>query len=398
MQDRFSVSHKGQELGPFTKEELLQKIKHNELSALDYVYLDEKNDWVPLVEFLPGAGSTPGVPIPPPIHLDESKKSAGDGIARRGLGPMMGKPPQTTSKPTIPVTKELAVKQEPGPSIKATNTETIDLEVTNVAKLPVREKARETVRDVTRESHRDSIRDNVRETTLVDSKATTSTESKSAVSSETRSTVSTETKTGQIQLKDGVGAIELLQYTAGLVRLTLRDESRSGINAGKTEELLIKAAPASRLVLKGPASETQAGQSTTVTVEAHDKWGNKDTHFSGVCSITVTGAAEPSGSHELKLSGGQGTYTFLSKKAETVTVKLNDSNKLGLDLSATCNVNYVAGPAARLELIMPEETVAGQAVRVQVKAVDQYGNLATTCNDNVKLEVTGAAKKLNSAA
>jgi hypothetical protein len=50
-------------------------------------------------------------------------------------------------------------------------------------------------------------------------------------------------------------------------------------------------------------------------------------------------------------------------------------------------VDWQPGPAVRLVLDGSPELVAGSSTKVQVKAVDQYGNLANTFTGTLNLEV-----------
>lgn len=50
---RYHISHEGQQQGPFEIDEILQKVKSSELTLLDFIYDEEKSDWVLLMEFPP---------------------------------------------------------------------------------------------------------------------------------------------------------------------------------------------------------------------------------------------------------------------------------------------------------------------------------------------------------
>ena len=49
-ENKYHVSHDGQQLGPFTLNEIVSKISAAELTVMDYIYDDGKGDWVAFVE------------------------------------------------------------------------------------------------------------------------------------------------------------------------------------------------------------------------------------------------------------------------------------------------------------------------------------------------------------
>lgn len=50
---QFYVSHDGQQMGPWTLAEIVEKVKSNQLSLTDYIYDDGRGDWVMLMEHAP---------------------------------------------------------------------------------------------------------------------------------------------------------------------------------------------------------------------------------------------------------------------------------------------------------------------------------------------------------
>lgn len=320
MQEKFSISHKNQEIGSFSKSEIIAKVKAGELSALDFVFVNEKNDWVPLLEFLPSdamapADAKPTSALPP-------KAPPRPPVAPAHAPPPKSPPPQ------------LVAPKVPPPRVAATNP-SVKVEASDIRPVPG------------------------------------------------------EKKRGKISLKGGVGQIELMHYAAGTLKLALLDEEKRGLSLDKPHELVVKADQATKFVIHAP-KEAVAGQETTLTIEAQDKWGNRDTEYSGSIAAVLSNGSDLGQS---QFNSGKATMTFTATKAEVVSVRLVDSAKTGLDISATCEVNYVAGPAAKLVISTPEASVAGQPVRVEVRAVDQYGNLATTCNDDIDLEVSSEELK-----
>lgn len=50
MSATYYISHEGKQIGPFSMGEIIEKVKANELSQLDYLYDETKEDWVALME------------------------------------------------------------------------------------------------------------------------------------------------------------------------------------------------------------------------------------------------------------------------------------------------------------------------------------------------------------
>lgn len=337
MQQRYSVSHNGQEVGPFTKDEILQKLKIDELFPTDYVYVEAKADWIALIEFAPDVFAVEAPKIESTTSAKQSMEAVVDAKTL----------PEISLRAPEPVA---VVKSEKAPNVippVPKKTATVETKVEPKAEIPA-------VQNPKAES----------------------------LKSETKKI---EVKIDLVTLDAGVGTIELLQYTAGEVQLELKSEKLKSEGA---EKFVVSAAPAASLKLSGPEQLT-AGDSCQIEIEAVDKWGNCDTNFSGKISISLSEGAEVKGG-EASLKQGRGIFEFVSKKAEKITASIV---KFGnLDTTASWSVAFQAGPAVRLVVESPAEVVAGQPIKVQVRAVDEFGNLATTCNESVKLAVNAPAK------
>ncbi len=335
MQTRFKVSRQGQDLGSFSREEIAQRLKSEDFAPSDRAFLPEKEEWVPVPEFvrshppaleappLPAqAPAAPELPPAPSSAVSSMAPSADEGTAVTSLTGVTviahpAKPP-----PQAPL------KTPPRPPPQASPETTPE-------KDPARQKA-----DV-------------------------------------------EGKLGKVSLKGGVGTIEFRHFTAGKLKLSVAGHDKTGLAAEAPHEIVIKGAQAVKLVALLP-TEITAGEKTNVAVEAQDKWGNRDPSYTGSAKLRLAAGAELG---TVKVHEGRGTAVFSIKRAGAYAIQLLDSADSGLDVSAVCEFKCVAGPAVKLILSSPEETVAGQPVHVQVKAVDRYGNLATTCNDDIELEV-----------
>jgi len=87
------------------------------------------------------------------------------------------------------------------------------------------------------------------------------------------------------------------------------------------------------------------------------------------------------------IAGGLATVKLANTKAESWKLTVHYHGTRALRLPEAKTLEWQPGPAARLILDGPPELVAGNPLKVQVKAVDQYGNLARTFQGTVILEV-----------
>lgn len=64
---KFQVSHVGQNYGPWTLDEIMQRLAKMELLASDFIFDEGTNEWVPLMEFAPLVNAIKGAkPSAPP--------------------------------------------------------------------------------------------------------------------------------------------------------------------------------------------------------------------------------------------------------------------------------------------------------------------------------------------
>lgn len=72
--NKFFIHHNGQNMGPFTVDEIVKKVEQNEIQLTDYVYIEDKKDWVSLMEepLISGRLTNKVSSNPPPkIHREE---------------------------------------------------------------------------------------------------------------------------------------------------------------------------------------------------------------------------------------------------------------------------------------------------------------------------------------
>lgn len=77
-QTHYYVYHAGEQIGPFSLEEVASKVHAKEIEMSDYVYDDEIKDWTILVAFpllAEAMAKIPNAPLPTPIHATAPLKS-----------------------------------------------------------------------------------------------------------------------------------------------------------------------------------------------------------------------------------------------------------------------------------------------------------------------------------
>lgn len=306
MQKLFIVSHDDREFGPFTREEISARLKSGEFLVVDFVYVEEQNDWVTLLEFLPetntdSRGSEVSRATPPDVPKSAFQVRSGSTAAAKGKAVSV-----VNGAPSVAANAPAALSK-------------------------------------------------------------------------------TSARPSQIELHGGVGTIEVVQTVAGQMSLRVKSPTGGTLEIPQPFPLTVKAAPAEKLSLKGP-TEAVAGQSFTFHLEAVDRYGNVDVAFTS--SVTVNGSGSAQGGGLVKFTAGRAQVTFTDKVAERVTLKIADTEKTGLDVTAShASLVVNPAPAARLTVSAPSDAVAGQPLKITVKAVDAFGNLATGFGGTVKVEI-----------
>lgn len=333
MQKQFIVSHDDKEIGPLSKEEISLRIKAGELSVIDFAYVEEKRDWVTLLELLPDANPTGGAQRAEQIE------------------------------PVTQVSKSVDLK------VVSENPVPVKQEQSHVHAAPKEKKEHKEARS--------------------EAKIEAKPESKSS------DPVKNPQGPSRLDLKGGIGSIDLTQFKSGVIQLRVSPVGSQELECPQGVTLNVKPAEAQKIKLSGPA-ESIAGQPCVFHLEAVDKYGNCDSSFMGSITLSASGSAQGGG--VVRFKSGRAQLTISNKVAERYEIKMVDSEKSGLDTSARHTCVVKAGPAAKFVLASPQEVVAGQSATVTVKAVDAFGNVATDFSGPVMLEVNSnqsdSAKKV----
>lgn len=188
----------------------------------------------------------------------------------------------------------------------------------------------------------------------------------------------------KVKIVDGMGEIDLSPVSAGQVELVLQDSSAGTLKL--QEPLRIQVRPQEpEEITWGVAAQHVVGNDLEIWVKAVDGKGNLCAQFADDFKIKIQGP-EPR-EVIVRMTAGQTSVKVSNTKAETWTLTFHYEGKRNLRLPMEKSLEWQPGPAARLILDGPPELVAGNPLKVQVKAVDQFGNLAKTFQGTVILEV-----------
>lgn len=344
MSAKFVVSHLDQQLGPFDEATLKAKWAEGEFLPIDYVFDEAKQDWVLLAERFEWA-KKPAQVIPPPIKAADAPKkktpppAPKEAVSVAATSPSFHLQPITVSGISVP-TLNVPVPVEVEPVIELSSSGNSSRQIpshstklTNIEHNPLAKQA----------------------------------DPNSAPASAPNS----------LKMVNGVAEVDLSTIAPGQFEIKLK-------NAGQEIklDLQVRSAEPAKIEWTVKPMQPVVGTDCEVTCRALDKNG----HF---CSDYKGPFALKAGDREINFDMVKGTATvkFQQTKAEAVEVKLIDHSGLELKLPNPFKVDWQPGPAVKLVLDGSPELVAGSPQKVQVRAVDQYGNLANTFQGTLNLEV-----------
>lgn len=184
----------------------------------------------------------------------------------------------------------------------------------------------------------------------------------------------------EVRMVDGRGELTLGELKPGHLSVRIMHE---GLEA---EELHLDVRPAEpvRVRWTPPASHV-VGHELELRFEAVDADDRVCAGFSGEFTVVTGGGAKKR--HDVKTIDGVGVVRWTHTKAEAWTVHLEHRGRSPLVLPAKHKLEWLAGPAHRLVVDGPTDFHAGMPLKVQVKAVDAYGNVARDFQGTVVLDV-----------
>lgn len=188
----------------------------------------------------------------------------------------------------------------------------------------------------------------------------------------------------KVKLIDGVGEIDLSPLDPGEVELALQDGSTGLLKLNHPLKIHVKAAEPASVEWTFDAQNT-VGQELEVRVQVLDRGGHICAHYNDQFVIRTSDQVHPE--YPVDVQEGEATVRIQNTVSGPWTMSLKYSGTTKMELPADRTIEWQPGPASRLILDGPQEYVAGHPLKVQVKAVDVYGNLAKTFQGTVILEV-----------
>lgn len=316
MQISFYVNRDGEDVGPFTREEIERKLKSRELAPHDYVFLEEKDDWVLLSEWLKPAEKTKTV-----VHQTKSPDS-----------PESSKPLVTQKKfePTQVVVSKSAraeVSKVESPRFESSKAELLKTESVRAthgeAQVSMRnEKAGTVSIQVEAKGLQSPTAIEINFTAGPVDHFVLEGPSEGRVGEPLKLTVRALDRFGNLSQFDetvrltaqpGVEGLPQVHFRSGVATVEVKHtkvepvefsvSGIQGLNTRKSHRVQFKAGRAVRIVVETP-KEAQVGQETFIQVKAVDAYGNLDVGFSEVVTVRLGGVM--SGQTEVRLSQGVG--------------------------------------------------------------------------------------------
>lgn len=355
---KYVVSHLDEQLGPFDEQQLKTKWVKGEILPIDYVYDESQQDWVLIAEKFPWASKIQGDDImPPPPTVVRQETVIGRRLKENTEHESNDHKPDIGSTKVGYTLVPDVVKAEPAKAepAKAEPVKAEPLKVEPAKPAPVAP------------ARNDQIRMNSQPVDLqpdVDQ-------------------YSVKYGDARLDLVNGVGELDLSTLHPGKVELILADNSKLSLQ----EPLHIQVKPAEPVRVTWTLKPTlEVGHRLEVRIQVLDEKGHTCVAYEDQFKLKVTGSAQPK-ELILKTVDGQASLDLHNEAAETWELSLEYSGSKNLELPEAHSLEWQAGPAARLVIDGNQEYVAGQPIKVQVKAVDSFGNVARQFKGTVVLEV-----------
>ena len=180
-----------------------------------------------------------------------------------------------------------------------------------------------------------------------------------------------------IRLTDGYGEISLDALNAGSFELSMRGED---LPTTKIRLDLLNSEPTA--VLWSLPATVEVDHPLRVDLRVVDAQGRTCVRFERALTVVLAGKR-----HSVQTIDGTGRLEITQQVAETVSVHLEIDPALTLEMPAKQTVEWLAGPAVKLVVDGPTEPEAGIPLKVRVKALDRFGNVARSYQGVVNLEV-----------
>ncbi len=372
MQEKYVVSHNGFEEAPLKASDILAKLAKKEFAPVDYVFVEEKKDWIMLADFQayldlhePKSTLIPDTPpaiSPYPVLSEEKKEKLLKQIPQSKEIAKV----QSSAPPVIAVapSKNKAIDEVTAPQIRLPVTPTVApvLNMPAPTPAPAATLAAPIAPTVAAPVAASPI-------ALPPPAAQDASPSQEKISA-------------PLKLTQGEASYSLSAEKAGQFSVKLKSTS---LDAGSALEVKVKSGKPEKVTWEGPTRKT-VGQHAVFQIFAKDQFDNLVKSYSGEMSLKWQGDVHAPA--KVRFISGVGEVQVTTTKAQKVGFEiLSSSDFPNVKLPSPALVQFEAGPAEKLVLEGPSEVMAGEPVQVKVRAVDKYGNLAKL-DAEVEVEVT----------
>lgn len=93
---------------------------------------------------------------------------------------------------------------------------------------------------------------------------------------------------------------------------------------------------------------------------------------------------------EIEIMEGEGVFELTSQEAEKIEIILVDIESNDVNIDSREEIEFVAGEATQFKLSALSQVTAGETFKVEVRALDSYGNLDEFFNSTVTIIATGS--------
>lgn len=362
MNAKFIISHLDQQMGPFTEVELKAKWGKGELLPIDYVFDEAKNDWILLSERFQWTKAA-----------SVAATSAPTSAAKSAVTPVVANPAAVTapaSESAPPPLRADAIKKKTAPIPQMIESEATRPDIIvphlNLPKIDSKVEIPTPAAAIVEP---------------LPATAVTKAEPAATPASVAMKSEATPHQATKVQLVNGVGEVDISTADPGAVELVVQD---SVLKLQQPLRVQVKMLEPEEITWSFPLQHT-VGNDLEISIRALDNKGNPCPHYNDDFTIKVAGADHKD--ITARLANGNATVKLTNTRAEVWKVSLQYNGTRSLRLPETKVLEWQPGAAARLILDGPPELIAGNPLKVQVRAVDQFGNLAKTFHGTVTLEV-----------
>lgn len=378
---KFVVSHLDQQMGPFDEQELRMKWAAGEILPIDYVFDESKQDWILLAERFAWAakpliketnGAAGG---PPPVKEGHIMKRMPPAPRSNGASQEKSAPAPQAATPAAPAPTPAGTTV-----VSANNLNTHSVNIAEGIKLSEPLKL---------EPLKAQLQQPIKVTEVAPKPAASAAPTSPApvvTQAVVATTASTQSPAGaKLNMVNGVGELELDPMRPGEVALVVQNaDTSTSLKMTEPLKINVKASEPVHVEWTIPAQQT-VGQDVEILIRAIDNRGLVCSHYYDDYLLVIRGPVTQD--EPVKISEGKAIVMLNHIKAESWNLTLQYSGPRALKMPESHQLEWMPGAAARLVLDGNHEFLAGDHMKVQVKAVDAYGNTARTFQGTVVLEV-----------